>query len=103
MKYNLKSPCDECPFRKDSLPGWLGGNTALQTFRHVTNEGDFACHKTRHKKSILMSRCFGSLLFLRKIGKLPKYDVKLSEAISVLNIKHIGNILSLHEFFKHHE
>lgn len=101
MKNNLLNPCDECPFRKNSIPGWLGAETAESTFHHVTNEGDFACHKTRSKPLSLMSRCKGSLLFLKKACKSPKYNEELKVALK----KEKGdtsNILLVNEFFNHH-
>jgi len=103
MKNNLKEPCVECPFRKDSAAGWLGGETVQDTFQHVNNEGDFACHMTRHKAKKEMSRCRGSLLFLKKACKMPQFNPDLAQAL-----KTIGSdvdksyILSVPEFYKHH-
>src|SRR6185369_17781581 len=74
MKDNLKKPCDECPFRKKSLKGWLGGETPQSTLDFVNGEADFACHKTRHKEESAMSRCKGFLMFTRKMCKIPKYN-----------------------------
>ncbi len=72
MKDNLKSPCAECPFKKSSFKGWLGGLTAKETHDVVLDEADFACHMTRKKPNHLMSRCKGSQMFLTHHCKLPK-------------------------------
>lgn len=103
MKNNLKSPCAECPFRKDSAPGWLGGETVQDTFAHIKGEGDFACHMTRHKRKADMSRCRGSLLFMRKSGQMPKYNAKLAKALQEVRGYDVSEILSVPEFFKHHD
>lgn len=105
MKNNLKKPCDECPFKKNSLKGWLGGETAESTFEMVKHETDFACHKTRDKeKPSEMSRCRGFLLFTRKICKIPKYNQELKEIVEKIDFKtaNNANILGLAEFFEHH-
>lgn len=102
MKFNLKTPCKECPFTKGSLPGWLGGETLQDTYDQVMHEGPFACHMTRHKKDKDMSRCFGSLMFMRKGCKSPKYDIQLKGAVNKIEMKGTENILSVREFFVHH-
>lgn len=38
----MKSPCKDCPFRKDSLSGWLGKDRALE----IAESESFICHKT---------------------------------------------------------
>lgn len=81
MKDNLKKPCVECPFRKTSLPGWLGGETAEDTQNAVLNEANFACHMTRHKKPEQMSRCKGSQIFLNIHCKVPKFNLPLLKAL----------------------
>ena len=44
MLPNVKKPCANCPFRKDSVKGWLG--EAVMT--EILNEGSFVCHKKQH-------------------------------------------------------
>lgn len=36
-----KSPCKDCPFRKDSTSGWLGKDRIID----ILNETSFVCHK----------------------------------------------------------
>lgn len=36
-----KAPCAHCPFRKDSLKGWLG----KERMTGILNQGSFVCHK----------------------------------------------------------
>lgn len=104
MKFNLKKPCIECPFRKASTRGWLGGETVKDTYDQVMGEGPFACHMTRHKRARDMSRCRGSLLFMKKSCKLPKYDLKLKKELEVISHTdpHMNQILSNQEFHSYH-
>ncbi len=37
----VKKPCKDCPFREDSMEGWLGEERAEQ----IANSGSFVCHK----------------------------------------------------------
>lgn len=38
---NVKKPCKDCPFRKDSLGGWLGG----KRMKEILKSDSFVCHK----------------------------------------------------------
>ena len=39
-------PCDECPYRIASVPGWLGGNDLRVYSLAITNDIEVPCHKT---------------------------------------------------------
>ena len=39
---NVKSPCKDCPFRKDTKKGWLGEMRITE----ILNQDSFVCHKT---------------------------------------------------------
>ena len=43
-----KTPCAECPFRRDSRPGYLGGGYTVETFvdQHIRGDGLNPCHMT---------------------------------------------------------
>lgn len=38
----MKAPCANCPFRKDSLKGWLGA----ERMEEILDAQSFTCHKT---------------------------------------------------------
>ena len=38
---NVKMPCKDCPFRKDSLKGWLG----KERMEEILHSESFVCHK----------------------------------------------------------
>lgn len=68
MKYDLKKPCNECPFRKKSLPGWLGPWKPREILQSIA-VNPFPCHRTirhneqRYEDDTLQS-CAGMALFL---------------------------------------
>lgn len=103
MQDNLKSPCAECPFRKTSLNGWLGGLTAKETHDYVLDEADFACHMTRNKSKNKMSRCKGSQLFLINHCKLPRKNMVLQKALEQTKKEgHNTDDYLGFDFIKHH-
>lgn len=50
MKFELKRPCKDCPFRNDKLhqKGWLGKERALEIYNGLINGDCFPCHKTHN-------------------------------------------------------
>lgn len=71
MKFNLKKPCSDCPFRKD-VTGFLGEARTKDITDVLKNDGTFACHKTTGLKTgkkvpaIKHSHCAGAMLLLEK-------------------------------------
>lgn len=49
MKFDLTYPCPHCPFRKDSLKGWLGRDRATGIVASLfMHQHTFSCHETIH-------------------------------------------------------
>jgi hypothetical protein len=53
---NRAKPCSNCPFRKDSLKGWLGKERATE----LVNNYSHTCHKANDKL-----QCAGHMLLLK--------------------------------------
>lgn len=108
MNTKLNIPCMECPFRKDSAPGWLGGETMDDTYHHLmTAELPFPCHNTRNGESIeSTSHCVGAMLFAGKAGKQFR-NTELEEVRqhyrNTVPQEVKDNILSPPEFRSHHQ
>lgn len=77
MKFNLKKPCKDCPFRNDKphQKGWLGEKRANDIYQNLLDGGNFPCHKThdyaddsgsefRHQDNHQF--CAGALIMLEK-------------------------------------
>jgi hypothetical protein len=113
MKDTLKSPCNACPFRKNSAPGWLGPWETLDLHHFVMGEGNFACHLTIPKNEVneahldeVTTRCAGSVLYLGKNCKSPRHEplasiLKKAKADPEYPAR-LENILNLREFQRHH-
>jgi hypothetical protein len=82
-------PCAECPFRKKSAPGWIGGHQNVGEIIDIVEAGHkFPCH-TRVNRFMEIQRecgcepdfeeaceqsptCMGALSFLANCLKLPR-------------------------------
>jgi hypothetical protein len=105
-----KKSCNECPFTKTSLAGWLADYTPQDLHTLVMSERPFPCHMT-HKEDMLSWEdagtekyplCMGALKYMKKAGKLPR-NKDLMDAMKDISRDDLDNILSLREFFEHHK
>ena len=54
----IKTPCKNCPFRKDSLKGWLGEKIMTEFLESDT----FVCHKTTKGTPKERKQCAGFMI-----------------------------------------
>lgn len=96
--------CNECPFKKDSAKGWLGGETVESTLAFIEKEVDFSCHLTR-EDGVEQRYCRGYLIFYKKMCKLPKYNPELKEVLKEISFDEmVGSDIfnTTVEFKEHH-
>jgi hypothetical protein len=67
-----KTPCAECPWRKDSLKGYLGGNTPEMYADSVQNGEAPACHMRDETHPKGGAFCVGALQCMANSATLPK-------------------------------
>lgn len=64
---HVKRPCRNCPFRKDTLKGWLGE----QRMKEILEADSFVCHKKTDKQCAGHMQINGSQNgFVRLAGQL---------------------------------
>lgn len=61
-------PCNDCPFRRKSLPGWLGPWSVEEVLGHIAY-GPFPCHKTISGPNMenddpKLRQCAGAAIFM---------------------------------------
>lgn len=90
MKYDLRKPCDSCPFRSDITPFILPESAE----EILTGQGDFPCHKTTNFEDDLDGEaspcrdtsnehhCAGFLILLEKEGR-PNQMMRISERLGM--------------------
>lgn len=105
-----KKPCQKCPFRKDSAPGYLGEASYNPTTFLMSMEHDpLPCHMavewddddSNPDDLRYELPCIGSLQFLRNIAKLPKNSeyVELRNQVNKINP---GIFQTKQQFIEHH-
>ena len=55
---NCKRPCKKCPFRKDTLRGWLG----RERMTEILESDNFVCHETTHGRTRDRLQCAGHMI-----------------------------------------
>lgn len=114
MRYDLKKPCNECPY-VGKIPGWIGAHDTAQDFVDVVlADAPFPCHCTvRHdsdapsvtaqmeQKGNKLQHCAGYALFMSQMCKssrrpeLFRMQQRLREECDV-------KVLSRFEIVEHH-
>lgn len=69
---NMTAPCKDCPFRKDTLEGWLGA----ERISSILKQSSFTCHKTNKQL-----QCAGHMLIKGEanefVATAKAYDIEL--------------------------
>lgn len=86
------TPCNECPFRRECLPGWLGNNDHTRFAAYALQEVFFPCH-TRKGQA-----CAGRATMWSNSCKAPRDKTLLVLPRDTKNV--FSNIM---EFMKHHK
>lgn len=63
-------PCHDCPWRPESLPGWLAGLTPEQWLLMANGDGRMECHALKLADGKL--ECAGAAIFRRNVCKVPR-------------------------------
>lgn len=104
LEPHCKTPCIECPFRKDALRGFLGGFSVQETIECAKSESEFHCHLTR-EDGLQPKTCAGRMLFVSNLGKSFRNQEleKIRKFLKESTPEEIKNtILSYREFIQHH-
>jgi hypothetical protein len=116
----FKKACNDCPFRRDSTPGWTGGNPpewfveSAQADRASYGPGDEGsglapCHETVdydnpawvEEELPTAAACAGSLIFAKNIAKIPR-DATRAEAVRMVEADRETVFAYPQEFIDHH-
>jgi hypothetical protein len=77
MKFDLKRPCKECPFRNDR-PGYLYPERVEEITDALFNGHTFQCHKTIGKRE--EQHCAGATIFL-EANERPNQMMRICERL----------------------
>jgi hypothetical protein len=90
------SPCSDCPFRRDSIPGWLGTLSVEDWVQLAHGEGAADCHTTKQPGGKGGWACAGLAIYRANICKSPR-DAKAMRLKPDTKL-----VFSFGEFRKHH-
>lgn len=101
------SPCGECPWRKTSVPGWLGNSTVLEFLAQAESGIRMPCHcavdydRDDWQDQIEeVPRCAGHAIYLKNRCKLP-FESGLKTFVN--SVERNDNVFTRpDEFVKHH-
>jgi hypothetical protein len=93
VKYDLKNPCDNCPFRKDVSPYIRPARAEEIADALLSGRMTFSCHKTTTEKGRSnhhpkAQHCAGALIVLEKMGKSHQM-MRIAERLGFYNYKEL--------------
>lgn len=110
-------PCNDCPFRRNAIKGWLGGappewfvESALADYADYSNDANAApCHQTVdyddpdwiNTQAKDAAVCAGALIFARNLCKQPR-DPARAEMVQAVEQNKIGVFDNSQDFIDHH-
>jgi hypothetical protein len=116
MKFDKKSPCSECPFRKTSIRGWLGPDDEKQVLSKVHGEGGYPCHMDLTKAPVITKgpnagyldtsdtqQCAGAIIHANLSHKCYRDPELRAHQDRLEGCAHEKDVLNLREFLEHHK
>lgn len=122
MKFDKTTPCNECPFRKKSIPGWLGGGGPEDFVGDTMNDALMPCHTdkgfikardlphteeqfAKALQSDKVQHCAGARIFFKnqcKQSRNPLY-IQAYNAGKIKPVEKSDEVFTWrHEFIAHH-
>lgn len=114
MNFDMTKPCDNCPFRRDCLEGWLGEERAAEIADSLERDQPFPCHKTTtfdyegdRYFSDKEQHCVGAAMVLEKADK-PNQLMRIAERLGVYDRRKLDQesfdivFDDFGEFIQHH-
>lgn len=102
------TPCNGCPWRRESAPGWLGADTPEGFLATTMAEVHMPCHVVVNyeradwrEQAETAPFCAGALIFLRNTCKLPN-DPTLRSARGSVQPDHKTVFSHGQQFLDHH-
>ena len=73
----VKKPCKDCPFRKDTLKGWLGEDRMTE----FLNADSFICHKTTGGTLRDRKQCAGHMLMKGHENAFVRHAARMNDCL----------------------
>lgn len=87
-----RKPCSDCPWRRDSLAGWLGDQSKEAWLQDVHGEARIDCH------TLIGPQCAGAAIFRSNVCKSPR-----DGSLLILPVDKERVFATSAEFSNHHD
>ena len=109
LRKSCKAPCKQCPFLRNSLPGYLGEDSPDEFIATTHADHPMPCHSTvdytDHDWKMLWDRlagpgklCAGALIYFANICKISRWPDRPRRAADKVKV-----FATPTEFLKHHK
>jgi hypothetical protein len=83
MRFNLKSPCRDCPFIKGSRTNITLAKGRLEGIvEGLKKDESFICHKTLQSPKTVQEHCAGAMLYLEREDR-PNQVMRIAERLGM--------------------
>lgn len=117
MRFEQTRPCSQCPFRRKSLPGWLGAASPEGFIDSALSDELMPCHKTVDYESpdwqeemmgedSSVQHCAGTRIMYRNLQKRSRNWIflTLEHAACVASVEPSAEVFATREeFLSHHK
>jgi hypothetical protein len=89
VDFKLKKPCNNCPFSRTALKGWLGESRSTEIANGLLEGKTFPCHKTTKRNEDMPDteqHCAGALIMIEKMG-VPHQMMQIAERLGLYDNK----------------
>jgi hypothetical protein len=97
-------PCGDCPWRRSSLAGWLGGASPEDWVGAAHGDAAIACHTRRFKDGGFI-HCAGAAIYRANVSKKVRPDAL--RALCILPLELAKDVVKVFttplEFLAHHK
>jgi hypothetical protein len=102
--------CDDCPFRRNAPPGWLGANKPEEFVVEALSDRSTACHmmvdqylprRQWEQAEIKAPRCRGAITLMRNTCKSPR-DPEMRDLTKTVPADRENVFSNSKEFVDHH-
>lgn len=98
--YDSTQMCNECPFRANAIPGWLGPYTVEQLHNLIhRNESHMLCH-TRLKKA---QHCVGALRYMNSVCRQSRDEERFAAQKRLREIPDKQELIKPFQFRSYHD
>ena len=106
--FDIRKPCNDCPFRRQAMRGWLGPYGPDEVLDLIRYE-PFPCHQTIHGDDVpfddeALRGCAGAAIYLNNTCEMSRCGDTLQHQRDLKSSEHSEDVFNRpDEFVQHHD